>query len=196
MARTKRVLSLLLSLVLGAALFAPAVAADGAALDPYAPVIMKQPKEEIYQVAAYPRGRNFTLEVEARLPEGVDGVLSYAWYDFDWTPESMAAPVAVGAKLELPIPEKDIELTYCAVVTNTYVDPEDGETKTAYVKSVLVKVDVTKNFLSLIPFLWRSKGVWGYASTILFSPFILLGTLGLGLLHLEFGFIGWMAQLF
>jgi len=69
MKTTKRVLAVLLALALGLALFAPmAAAAD--------PVITGvTPKNAVARI-----GQSITFTVEAQLPEGAEGPLTYQWY--------------------------------------------------------------------------------------------------------------------
>jgi len=66
----KRFLSVLLCLLLGMAVMVPAVAQEGGST---APIITRQPKNRIYVTVGQP----FTLNVEAKLPEGVEGTLIY-----------------------------------------------------------------------------------------------------------------------
>lgn len=132
MAQTKRVLSILLALSLGMALLVPAFATDEP--DPNAPVITKQPMTRKIVIR---EGKDIKLEVEARLPDGVEGMLSYAWYDYNWQLGDTTEPVAIGAKTTLrAVPPEDEEshFPYCVVVTNTYRD-SGGNEKTASKKS-------------------------------------------------------------
>jgi len=191
MARTKRVLSLLLSLALGAALFAPAVAAEDAALDPHTPVITWLSSSKVLFV-----GNDLVLQVRASVGEGR---LSYAWYDFDWKPESNATPVATGMYMSIPT-SKDMvtppatlnvnwkpvlgiagSYEYCVVVTNTFYDA-DGTEQTVSVKSDLINVEILNKLGDALigpwSFLGGIFGPPGWLATILCSPLILLANLG------------------
>jgi len=108
----------------------------GAAGDPaYAPIITKQPKEQVTIFT----GKDLVLDVEAELPDGVEGTLSYEWYYRN--DEVGRKEVGTGAKLVFPI-TKDIvpnrytqlEHKFFAVVTNTYIDAE-GQEQTASIQS-------------------------------------------------------------
>jgi len=157
MKTTKRILCIVLTLLLGLALLAPAVlAAD----DPNAPVITAQPKSKIYIFA----GKTVTVTVAASLPAGSNGTLSYAWYDYDWQPGYLNPPVATGASATIEIPAttldefnmeyKGANRTLYAVVTNTYVDGE--ELKTAYAKSNPVNVTGINPIGTSISLMWNN----------------------------------------
>ena len=81
MKTTKRILCIALTLVLGLGLLLPATAAEP--VDPYAPIITKQPTGPTYAWL----GDTFTLEVEAKLPAGIQGELRYNWVYY-WTSEN------------------------------------------------------------------------------------------------------------
>ena len=69
----------------------------------YAPVITMQPKAAKNTVQV---GKELMLEAEAKLPDGAEGTLSYAWYAYySWAPEldSELTPIATGAKVSIPI---------------------------------------------------------------------------------------------
>ena len=117
---TKRLLAILLAVLLGLAVLAPMASAAG---DPaYAPIITKQPKEQVTIFT----GKDLVLEVEAKLPDGAPGTLSYEWYRDDY------GVVGTNAKLVYPVKDDRTDNYYgmkyyfsrpfYAVVTNTYTD--------------------------------------------------------------------------
>jgi hypothetical protein len=65
---------------------------------------------------------------------------------------------------------------YCVVATNTYVDPADGQTKTAQTKSNQMKVRLFAGYLTSIVNLWFRNG-YGFVTTLVASPVFLLLTL-------------------
>ena len=76
MKTTKRILGILLALVLGLALFAPMAMAEGPSITGISP-----------QSPAARTNKSITLTVEAQLPTGAAGPLTYQWYqwvDGDW----------------------------------------------------------------------------------------------------------------
>jgi len=132
MKTTKRLLSIALALLLGLAVLAPmASAADDPA---YAPIITVQPKSQVTMFT----GNDLVLEVEAELPEGIEGTLSYEWYCY--SSRSGTTKVGTDAKLVLPITKNmlyditQLEYRIYAMVTNTYNDDE-GQNQTASTKS-------------------------------------------------------------
>jgi len=158
MKRTKRILSLLLALALGLALLIPAAAADD--IDPYAPIITKQPARSVYRLT----DQELKLEIEATLPEGCDS-LSIAWYDYDWQPGDTMPPVATGASVLIPIDPGDVNImdnwnilfrtiNYYAVVTSTYTD-SDGQEQTVSVKSDAAEVTVLLALGKLVADIWE-----------------------------------------
>jgi len=190
MKHTKRLLCIVLSFVLCAALLAPAAAASD---DPNAPVITKQPSGELDMIRV---NDTIELSVQAEAPNG--GTLSYAWYDSDWTPDSEEAPIAAGATMSLPITkdliQKNLRFGYfvfckfCVVVTNTYVD-EDGNTKTAALKSDSSTVVIINNLgEGLLDMLFLPVRNWGsntatWLMNMIILPFALLLTPLYLLLH-------------
>ena len=170
MKMTKRILCIVLTFTMGLALLIPTAATTPT--DPNAPIITKQPKTSQIVIRD---GKDVKLEVEACLPDGVEGTLSYAWYDYDWQPGDTTTPVATGAKttvravcpFEKAMNEQRWDIIigvggldlpavpYCVVVTNTYT--EGGVEKTAYTKSENMDVTIYPGValmfkLSLIPF--------------------------------------------
>jgi len=143
MKTTKRILSIALALLLALALLAPMAFAEDET-DPNAPVIDVQPQE----IGGVKVGKTFTLTVQARLPEGVDGTLSYQWIN-----AASGTSIATGTSATLTavfgengIGDDDLENPlystsyYYVVVTNTY--EEGGVTKTASTQSETVTVTV------------------------------------------------------
>ena len=189
MKHTKRLLCIALSLVLCAALLVPATAASD---DPNAPVITQQPVgNDIIRL-------NDTLElsVQAHAPNG--GTLSYAWYAAEGASNLEEKLVVTGSTMRIPITKDLIQkylrfgyFVFCefyVVVTNTYVD-EDGNTKTASIKSDSLTVVIISNFgegmldlLSLPVRNWGSNTATWLMNVILF-PFLLLLTPVFLLLH-------------
>jgi len=164
MKTTKRILAIALALVLGLALFAPvASAAD----DPNAPIITKQPTKSngTFYLQA---GKALQLDVEATPPEGSQGTLSYAWYDYNWQQGDTAPPVATGASVTIPTSE-DMVLKvfeesgrissssaifiYCVVVTNTWLDDEQVPQSTSR-RSDIVSVKLFVDYGTMISLLW------------------------------------------
>ena len=158
MKTTKRVLCILLAFALCVGLCVTAAAwFTSPPNSPYAPVITVAPD--------YPEsisvGDTLSVEVEAVLPDGVEGELSYAWYNGDWYRDISTSPIATGSELEIVITKEmvqsgshgsDVYIT--VVVANTYED-ENGETQTAYTAE--------RHFLSLSPAQW-----WQTALFVLF----------------------------
>jgi hypothetical protein len=168
----KRMLCFLLSFLLLAA-FAP----TAAAVSTYAPIITKQPRK----LEGAWAGKEIPVKVKAKLPEGVPGELSYAWYDYDWQPDSTEPPVATGEKAGIPT-ESSVAIyqkrVYCVVVTNTYVDPADGETKTAQTKSRMGTAYVLAGMGDVLASLWDFKGTKDpWLSYVLFPVPLLLSVL-------------------
>ena len=119
MKKTKRILTVLLTLALGLTLLVP-VAAAGTS-DPYAPIITKEPKSpmDVYV------GDTITLEIGAKVPDGIDGELSYVW-------KYAGEVLGTEPKLDLVITEAMGKNTFTYIwvyVTNTYTD-ENGEMQT------------------------------------------------------------------
>ncbi|MCL2106788.1 MAG: hypothetical protein FWH26_07030 [Oscillospiraceae bacterium] len=114
--------------MLSAVFMLPAAAAPP---DPYAPIITKAPS---FPAVVYV-GDTIRWEVEAALPDGVEGEMSYAWYNYGSTRGAYGL-IATGPKLELDIINEMREgysrptMRITIVVTNTYTD-EFGEEKTA-----------------------------------------------------------------
>ena len=184
----KRALCVLLSMVLGLMLLIPAAAANEAT-DPYAPIIMKQPNQPMNEKFVQ-AGKNLKLEVQAQLPEGIVGTLSYAWYDFNWQPGSLAQPVATDAKAVIPTTKNMLTdynadayekmkggfattYKYCVVVTNTYVDAE-GQEQAVSVKSDLVEVNLFAGLGTALVGIWTRSSL---LMTLLTIPFPILLTL-------------------
>ena len=130
----KRVFCIALVLALGLALLIPAMAAGTGG--PYAPVF----KRLILTPSVVFVGDTLTVEVRAEVPPGVDGELSYTWYDFPiYSNVSDRDPIATGpeSKIELLMTEDMLNKSsgvynyIYVVITNTYAD-ENGEVRTAY----------------------------------------------------------------
>jgi len=127
---TKRVLAVALALALGLALLMPALAAD-----PNAPVITKQWR--IYSNVYV--GETIAFEIEAKLPSGVDGELSYAWKLGPWGSNTYYAE-GTGPRFEITFTEDMLSeigflssyghLSLSVVITNTFED-SNGDEKTA-----------------------------------------------------------------
>ncbi|MCL2508320.1 MAG: hypothetical protein FWF05_04005 [Oscillospiraceae bacterium] len=160
----KRVLCVTLTLVLGLGLLVPASAADA---DP-TPIITVAPN---FPNAAY-AGDTLILGVEAVLPEGIEGELSYAWYSW---PYHILEPIATGPELELLITNEMLEgysrptMKITVVVTNTYID-ENGKEQTAEAR-------LSSEYFELkLRMAWWEKAlavlIWGV-------PFLLYMILGL-----------------
>jgi len=152
MKTTKRLLSLLLALALGLALCVPAFAADEA--DPYAPIITKQPIEYI----TVREGKKLVLEITAKLPDGIQGKLSY-----DWFTEFGSEAIASGARASIPITRDMLYgmtgFTYYfnVVVTNTYTD-DNGEEQTASITSDTVSARVYPGYGMALAYAWYQLG--------------------------------------
>jgi len=174
MAQTKRLLSIALALLLGLAVFAPGVSAA----DPNAPIITKQPKAVVYMFA----GNTLNLEIAATLPAGSNGTLSIEWYDDDWQ------LIATGANVKIDMPVADVnlladtnaavqDLTYFAVVTNTYEDSE-GQTQTVSLESNHTEVTLIQPIGKLFSDYWEfaqfgNGPVYGLLIGTMAAPFLL-----------------------
>jgi len=156
---------------------------------PNAPVITKQPQ----MLAFVYESETLRLTIDARLPTGIDGELSIAWYDYDWQEGDEAPPVATGANLVLPIPidERSVmyydfaekTFRYCAVVTNTYINGE-GEAQSAFVKSMTGEVIILPSLNKVLSDIWifvqgGNGPTYGVLALIMGSPLLLLFLSGL-----------------
>jgi len=172
--KLKRMLSILLALALGLALVIPAFA-EAVEGGPYAPIITKEPDfPDIFYI-----GDILVLDVEAKLPDSVDGELSYAWYDTwtnDWDDfQKRNVPIATGASIEQKIPF-DTDSLIGVVVTNTYTD-EHGEIQTAHTRLVkhFEPEPKSKWWLYVLGALWLPIA-------LLLFPITLFGPLGVAFL--------------
>ncbi|MEI6578595.1 MAG: hypothetical protein WCN92_03945 [Eubacteriales bacterium] len=147
MKTTKRILCIMLTHVLVFGLLIPAMAAD----DPYAPIITKQPNSP---VRAY-IGDTFTLEVDAKLPAGVQGKLRYNW-QYYW-PSDCNEGITISEnekKLEVVITEKMKPRSshiawFQVVVWNEYTNSA-GEKTFVYSKSNSLSVLIAHPYAPLI----------------------------------------------
>jgi len=179
---TKRILSVVLALVLGLGLFLP-VMAFSPAPNPNAPIITQQPGGTL--TALYWRADDdLILEVQAAPPTGMQGTLSFEWFDVVWTSDSEAEPIATGARAVIPTTTMLTDFNeyvdsglsgimaywfFCVVVTNTYID-DDGEEQTAFVRSDIIEVRLFAN----IPAAWRAFWtMWPPFPTIVVAPVLL-----------------------
>ncbi|MDR2686256.1 MAG: hypothetical protein LBB75_00765 [Oscillospiraceae bacterium] len=188
MKTTKRVLSIALALLLGLGLVVPSAALTSGS---YPPVF----KRLVLTPSLVFVGDTLTVEVIAEVPAGVDGVLSYAWYDFPLNSNiTDRDPIATGSKFEWVMTEDMLKpagsYNYIyVVVTNTYTD-ENGEVQTPYWyggTSFSVSADPQ----------W-----WEIPLAILFAPILLpIGFLGMGfvgpimLLLAPFAIPIWLSEL-
>jgi len=168
MTLTKRVLCAALSILLGMALLAPGVMAED---DPNAPVIIKQPS-----LTRWIRSRRtLALEVQAKLPDGIQGELSVAWYVSD-----QAEPIATGAKTSIStsslggytglgqyVPGGSFDIY--AVVTNTYTD-SGGQMQTASIESDTSTVDIFISPLDTMELFWNATWAGGFFPGLLAIP--------------------------
>jgi hypothetical protein len=147
MALTKRLLAIALALLLGLGLLAPMASAAG---DPNAPIITKQPKKDVYVRA----GQDITLEIAAKLPDGVNGTLQYIWstdmidsagekVQFDNSKAKIVIPTSKDGPKGYWRTETNCmkKFTFWVTVVNTYTDA-DGNTQEASVRSDMVPVMV------------------------------------------------------
>jgi len=204
MKHPKRVLSLLLALALGLALCVPAFAVEPA--DPNAPIITKQPKG-LFILAV---GQELKLEIKAQLPEGSEGTLSIAWYDYDWQPGDETPPIATGEIMSITITEDMLSIAdgmpfwfaqFCAVATHTYVDADETE-QILSIKSDLADGVLINKIIPGATFMFREfyqicgGGFLGVVINILFSPIFvplsLLFTVG----NIIFRCYAWFFSLF
>ncbi|MCL2494650.1 MAG: hypothetical protein FWE98_03215 [Oscillospiraceae bacterium] len=155
MKSAKRILSIALTLALGLALLIPAAAAEPA--NPNAPIITVQPRSKVY----IKTGDVLKLEVEAELPSGSEGELSYEWYAYygtDSTYYYLRRLMATGEVLEYLVLEETMpnpyypayrdlwsDYIFYAVVTNTYVDG-DGQEQSVSVQSDPAAVCAVMNY--------------------------------------------------
>jgi len=191
MKHAKRMLAVLLTLALGLSLGVPAFAAEAPVYGgPYAPIITKKP---IMHDGTYYIGDTLIFEVEAELPEGVDGELSYAW-SYRNMNKSNYIPVATGSRLELTITKDMTEplrlydgLFVRVDITNNYID-ENGEEQTAYRRH--------ENSYSI--HLGRKTQWWQWVILVLLSPVLLplvLAFFILGPIIGSFAFLAWIGQI-
>jgi hypothetical protein len=140
--KTKRLLSLLLTLALALGLLAPALASGSEVI-----TVIKQPPGSVLVVTGD------TLRLEAEVEKKIDGAaveLDYAWYDYahEWGVAGQPPPIAYGPVLELTYAlehllgtffdfETELEdPIFCAVITHSATDA-DGEEYTVFVESFL-----------------------------------------------------------
>ena len=205
MKQTKRILCIALALALGLALLAPGVSAAG---DPNAPVIVVQPNKGMSSPMLVKADGDISLQIEASLP-APGGVLSYAWYDYDWQPGDETPPLATGAQVTIHIPKSMLgevrpgisnsakNITFFVVVTNTYTDDEES-VQTAWVKSEPVTVFAFLDAASVFLLVWTAPnlvmggGARGVIFTVLTSPFMLFVSCTLALSSLLFSFYGFL----
>ena len=197
----KRFLSIALAVMLGVAVLMPGVSADGVMMGgPNAPIITKQPAnyyfpDSISNLTSHyvQAGNAFQLDVEAVLPEGSQGELSYAWYGYNWQPGDTKAPVATGASVSLPTTEDMVlkeprtpntTYNFCVVVTNTWFDDEQVQ-HTASVKSDLLAVTIFVDYGTALSITWNGamdNGLFAFLINLpsrMFSTFFnLFGVLG------------------
>ena len=158
MKMTKRLLGVGLVLVLALGLFVPAGATE--APNPNAPVITRQPSVRPITFAGDP----LVLEIQAELPEGVEGELSFAWFV-----EGREEPIATGARVTIPTLTEEVvyflrhesvvlDLRIYVVVTNTYVD-DDGEEQTASTTSNVVDTRIIHRLGAALRETWTRHGV-------------------------------------
>jgi len=130
MMQTKRILAIVLALALGLAVMVPAFAAEPVYGGPYAPIITMQP-DVLDRVTV---GDTLIVEIEAVLPDGVTGELSYNW-QWGMFPilQYPYEPIATGPKLELTVDRDTVVHAFyvCVAVLNTYID-ENSEEQIAY----------------------------------------------------------------
>jgi len=179
MKTTKRIISITIALVLGLTLLVPAMAAQP--VDPNAPIITKLHARHI-------SGTTVALAVEAKLPEGATGELSYHWYLY----ENMFSSkfVAEGANPTVEIARRPVRdhwdfsqavesflatATYYVVVTNTYTDDE-GNTQTATIDSDGIRVAMALPLRDTLSEYWefgsdgRTNPVGGTVFMVITSP--------------------------
>jgi len=152
MKTVKRILSILLSLALGLAFALPAGAAEPVKGGPFAPIITKEPavtnEPSLSILRMFRVGDTIILETEADLPEGADGELSYAWYDYAYPDFVRGEPLATGQRVELVLTNDMVDtlgsgISFCylrLVVSNTYVDENSEgqiacETRDIYIEA-------------------------------------------------------------
>jgi len=155
MKTAKRVLSIALALLLGVGLLVPGVSA---AADPNAPVITKVPEFP----ASVRLGERFVVEIEAALPDGVNGIITYAWYLSGATlPNTL---LGTGPRLEQQItPDIASATGYVrirVVVTNTWID--GGIERSASVEHISENIARESH--------WLVTGIINVLSFLVFLP--------------------------
>jgi len=170
MKTTKRVLSIALACVIALALFVPAIATETA--NPNAPIITRQPNRP---ARPYVRaGNNLDLSVQAVLPQGVEGALSFEWFEL-----GNDEPIATGASVLIPTSRDMVTITSSinwyiyAVITNTYID-EDGVEQAISVTSNMVVAVVFVSYWHTLENLYRDAWERGALMFFFLLPFITL----------------------
>ncbi|MCL2495416.1 MAG: hypothetical protein FWE98_07160 [Oscillospiraceae bacterium] len=181
MKTTKRLLATLLALALGLAALAPMAFAAAEEGGLYAPYITKQARVEKTYVQL---GKNLQLEVEARLPNGIEGTLSYAWYvkvpvgdgfeDKLIATEAKATVLVTQEMLGNPSTLQTSTSCY-VIVTNIYTD-EAGQAKEAYTKSSTSQGITLFPGYSVIPEVTKALRTWPPPLSYFF-PFLVLPAL-------------------
>ena len=181
MKQTKRILAIALALALGLAVMVPAVAAAPVQGGPFAPIITMQP-DVLDRVTI---GDTLIVEIEAVLPDGVTGELSYNW-QWGMVPilQYPYGPIATGPKFELIVDwDTVVHVQHvCVAVINTYID-ENNEEQIAY---------TTANFrLNTYQVEERGNGIawWEWLLFIPLAPFIIPFAL-IGAMIFGLGWVG------
>ena len=175
----KQLLSALLAMLLAFGLFLPAHAEEAEAaaqevIAQEAPVItiVTQPKKRVKTKT----NKEITLSVEAKIPEGVNGTLSYQWYRLDEDGTAVELAGETSPVLRLHLTSDDLkkvkmfqsvdelagganQLYYHVTVTCGYT--EDGQEKSVSAESSKAEVYVYPSLAEYYSLLWR-------ASTFLF----------------------------
>jgi len=142
MKHIKRALCAALCLALCCAMGVFAAAEEAA--DPYAPVITQQP-QRLKFVLNNGTDSVIFLEVQARLPDGVKGEISYAWYDAAY-PQTLIETAPKLAQSTAFLIDRGFSngRSYYVIVTNTY--SIDGVERTASTRSNNAEVIIGSTF--------------------------------------------------
>ena len=133
MKQSKRILAVLLALVMGLALFAPGVSAA-----------VRIEEKKIPPSLGMFNGETLKLEIDVKVFDGDDELEpEYVWYDYSYDPEEgeLAAPIATGAKLDIPITIQMVQMGATHRFYSVAVIA-DGECVSVYTSKVYMVVSV------------------------------------------------------
>ena len=177
----KKALSVLLALLLLLGLSIPVLAAETA--DPNAPIITRQPQSVSYVIRLidgipWAYAANVVLSIEAELPDGVEGVLSYAWYHIHPDTGAHILQSPNGPIFEWKASSIDNGAYYVVVTTTWWDDLAVAHTASAQSDTAVVETTPSTALRlaeSLYPIIGYPLGALEWLLTMVLGfPFVLL----------------------